>query len=534
MSLKRILTRQIYQVARKRSFTSHIPKYAINKSPISTTSSSKIEVPKAAHLDSVQSNSPYHFYQNKVLEEYTCQPVNASTLRQFIFFGRQMNTERLIKSANWTRSSYSRFQQLPFFVGTNPHIEYVYKLYWGAFESLRQCPTIATHNDNVRFCELLSNLLEDGLLVLPKLALGLSESAAYYPPEQKDLDLFLNRMLRSRVSRRVLAEQHLALTEACEHEWDQHTGFGDGYVGIIFVHCSASDLVNRAKSLVYQHIDRYHHEKEDTNGLPRPVIDVKILQQNGTTSDGKNEILFAYVPEQLEHILYELLDNAVRFTMRKYPDGNYPPIQVTVSANDSDVYFRVSDRGGGMSKERYDRLWSYQSRAQTGDFDDFKLLQKVPATIDGRASQASQMGHRHLGIGLTMSRIYAEYWNGELQVMTMDGHGTDAYVRIPRLGTHTENLGIERQSHPVFHEVGRSGAAITGSLKKKKMTAKEKAVIARREKELRLQSSPETLASTSTTSRMKLLSPDQQLLDTTLTSGSFSGNGWSESHMIQS
>lgn len=218
--------------------------------------------------------------------------------------------------------------------------------------------------------------------------------------------------------------------------------------------------------------------------------------------------------------------------MRKYPDGNYPPIQVTVSANDSDVYFRVSDRGGGMSKERYDRLWSYQSRAQTGDFDDFKLLQKVPANIDGRASQASQMGHRHLGIGLTMSRIYAEYWNGELQVMTMDGHGTDAYVRIPRLGTHTENLGIERQSHPVFHEVGRSGSAITGSLKKKKMTAKEKA---KREKELRLQSSPENLGNASTTtSRIKLLSPDQQLLDTTLTSGSFSGNGWSESHMIQS
>lgn len=304
MSFKKLLSRQIYiSTSIKRSFSSSIPKkYAISKSPISTSASAKIEVPRAARLDSVQSSSPIHFYQNKVLEEYTAQPVNASTLRQFIFFGRQMNTDRLIKSANWVRNELlvrlahriRDFQQLPFFVGTNPHIEYVYKLYWGAFESLRQCPVIKTHDDNVHFCELLNNLLEDGLLVLPRLAQGLSESAAYYPPEQKDLDLFLNRMLRSRISRRVLAEQHLALTEACEHQWDQHTGFGDGYVGIIFVHCSARELVTRAKSLVYQHIDRYHHGKEITDNLPTPAIEVNILQQNG--GDGrKDEILFAYV-----------------------------------------------------------------------------------------------------------------------------------------------------------------------------------------------------------------------------------------------
>lgn len=243
------------------------------------------------------------------------------------------------------------------------------------------------------------------------------------------------------------------------------------------------------------------------------------------------------VPEQLEHILYELLDNAVRFTMLKHPDGNYPPVQVTVSANDSDVYFRVSDQGGGMSKERYDCLWSYQSRAQTGDFNDFKQIQKVPATIDGRASQASEMGpHKHLGIGLTMSRIYAEYWGGELQVITMDGHGTDAYVRIPRLGTNTENLGIERQAHPVFHNTSKSGSVITGSLKRKKLSAKEKAAQQKKDKELRLQSNPSNISSSnsSTASRIKLLQPEQQLLDTSLTSESFSGNGWSESHMIQS
>ncbi|KAI9347134.1 hypothetical protein BD770DRAFT_327829 [Pilaira anomala] len=436
-----------------------------------------------------------------------------------------MNTDRLIKSANWVRNELlvrlahriRDFQQLPFFVGTNPNVEYVYRLYWGAFETLRQFPTITTQDDNVQFCELLNNLLEDGLLVLPRLAQGLSESAAYYPPDQKDLDKFLNRMLRSRISRRILAEQHLALTEACEHDWDKQTGFGDGYVGIIYVHCSARDLVTRAKNLVYQHINRYHHDKNADN-LTTPSIEVEILEQNNTDHN-KNEIMFAYVPEQLEYILYELLDNAVRFTMKKHSQGNYPPIQVTVSANDTDVYFRVSDQGGGMSRERYDCLWSYQTRAQIGDFDDFKEVQKVPVSIDERASQASQMGHRHLGIGLTMSKIYAEYWGGELQVLTMDGHGTDAYVRIPRLGTNTENLGIEKQAHPVFHNTTRSHSVVTATSKKKKMTTKEKLKI---DSKLPLEN------------QNIYLSSDQQLLDTTLTSDSFSGNGWSESRIIQS
>lgn len=296
-------TRRLYQqvllAASKRSFSSSIKRNSIKKSPISSTASEKTEVPLAARLDIIQSNSPHHFYQNKVIEEFAVQPINPSTLRQFIFFGRQMNTERILKSANWVRNELlvrlahriRDFQQLPFFVGTNPHIEYVYKLYWGAFESLRLFPPVETHDNNLKFCELLNNLLEDGLLVLPRLVQGLSESAAYYPPEKKDLDLFLNRMLRSRISRRVLAEQHLALTEACEHQFDQHTGFGDGYVGIIFVHCSAREIVERSKNLVYQHIDRYHSGKE-TKEVPH--IDVKIHQNQYSVND-RNEILFAYV-----------------------------------------------------------------------------------------------------------------------------------------------------------------------------------------------------------------------------------------------
>jgi hypothetical protein len=237
------------------------------------------------------------------LDEYISQPINASTLRDFIFFGRQMNTSRLLKSANWVHNELlvrlahriRDFQQLPFFVGKNTHIEFVYRLYWGAFETLRKFPTIKNQDDNVRFCQVLKSLLEDGLLVVPQLAQGLSESATYYAPDQNDLDLFLNRMLRSRISRRILAEQHLALTEACEDHFDNSMGFGDGYVGIIYVHCSAKELVERAKALVNQHVERYCHQTDISEDWKPPTIEVTLQQDHTTANNGRDEIVFAYV-----------------------------------------------------------------------------------------------------------------------------------------------------------------------------------------------------------------------------------------------
>ncbi|KAF7730148.1 hypothetical protein EC973_002756 [Apophysomyces ossiformis] len=414
-------------------------------------------LPRAASLDSVQSDSPYHFYQNKIIDKYVQQPINASTLRQYIFFGRQMNAERLIKSANWVRNELlvrlahriRDFQQLPFLVGTNPHIEFVYRLYWGAFDKLRKQSTVKNLEDNNAFCHLLRDLLDDGQLVVPRMALGVSECASFYDKDRHDLDRFVNRMFRSRISRRVLAEQHLALTEACENDWDEMMGFGDGYVGIIFVRCSAKEIVGRAKRLVEQqarqiYLPRYAPDQQDSDHWTPPEIEVEIqhgARKGYQQAEDRNEIVFAYVPEQLEHILFELLSNAVRFTMAKHHEC-YPPIRVTVSANETDVFFRVSDQGGGISQDRFASLWSYQARAPSGEFLQFQDVQKMPTTIHQRAD----LWHVNLGMGLPMSRVYAEYWGGELQLMTMDGYGTDAYVRIPRLGTKAENVGLEK--HP--------------------------------------------------------------------------------------
>jgi len=48
----------------------------------------------------------------------------------------------------------------------------------------------------------------------------------------------------------------------------------------------------------------------------------------------------------------------------------------------------------------------------------------------------------HLGIGLPMSRVYAEYWGGDLKVYTMHGYGTDAYARLCKFGNIYENFDV--------------------------------------------------------------------------------------------
>lgn len=47
-----------------------------------------------------------------------------------------------------------------------------------------------------------------------------------------------------------------------------------------------------------------------------------------------------------------------------------------------------------------------------------------------------------LGYGLPISRSYARYFGGDVSLMSMEGHGTDAFVYLTRLGKTREPLPI--------------------------------------------------------------------------------------------
>jgi pyruvate dehydrogenase kinase 2/3/4 len=58
---------------------------------------------------------------------------------------------------------------------------------------------------------------------------------------------------------------------------------------------------------------------------------------------------------------------------------------------------------------------------------------------------ASRSPDLRLGLGLPMSRVYAEYWAGSLELHSLEGYGVDAFLQISKLGNQNEQL-ISRAS----------------------------------------------------------------------------------------
>ena len=306
-----------------------------------------------------------HFYLNKVLEQWAAKPATRMTLRQLIFFGRTLgrDREKILKSANYVRQELPvriahrirDLQALPFVVMTNQHLEDVYQKYWSAFETFRRFPHIKTMDDNERFCNLLRKLLDDHLTIIPSLTIGIVESSHHLQPQQ--LDKFMERMLRSRISRRVLAEQHIALSEALddpfhffnepvirrsegedesamENESDDAAG---DHVGIIYTRLNVASVVNKGIKLLTQMFANVQGVEKER--IPRVEV------------DGDLKARFAYIPEHLEYIVFELLKNAIRATIRKHaeePGAGVVRVTIVEGPPEEDLIIRISDSGGGL------------------------------------------------------------------------------------------------------------------------------------------------------------------------------------------
>lgn len=123
--------------------------------------------------------------------------------------------------------------------------------------------------------------------MIPSLALGLSLSSQYLAPER--LDSFMRRMLVSRISRRVLAEHHLALSNAF-HGRDHDPDGGD-HVGIIYTNLKVKDSIQRCVKYLTEAVDESSEEKNPGRAPPtKPNVVI----------DGQLDTEFSYIREHLE------------------------------------------------------------------------------------------------------------------------------------------------------------------------------------------------------------------------------------------
>ncbi|KAG6854810.1 hypothetical protein C0991_001237 [Blastosporella zonata] len=123
--------------------------------------------------------------------------------------------------------------------------------------------------------------------VIPSLSLGLSLSSRFLPPDQ--LDSFMRRMLVSRISRRVLAEHHIALSEI--HAGTHAESSGEPHVGIIFTGLNVRRSIERCvKLLKARPVGTEDHYGDGVLGAGWPEV----------TIDGHVDTKFAYIREHLE------------------------------------------------------------------------------------------------------------------------------------------------------------------------------------------------------------------------------------------
>jgi hypothetical protein len=169
-------------------------------------------------------------YPDSTVQRYAEMPIHRLTIHELLSAGSTITDERLVSMAQHVQREICTrlarrlldIQTLPYIVVENPHIQKVHMLYRTAFEKLVAFPKVVNMTQNNVFLAMLKDLVQEGVQVVPLLARGTYEASLKVSAKRLNCDKFLADMVMSRISRRVIAEQFIAL----------HTP-RQGYVGVI-------------------------------------------------------------------------------------------------------------------------------------------------------------------------------------------------------------------------------------------------------------------------------------------------------------
>ncbi|KAJ2657242.1 [Pyruvate dehydrogenase (acetyl-transferring)] kinase isozyme 2 [Coemansia sp. RSA 1200] len=272
---------------------------------------------------------------------------------------------------------------------------------------------------------------------------------------------FFDWLYSMNLGTQLLIEDHVAIHD-----------FGHNLVQIIQPLQIANRAARDARAICEQHY-----------GFSAPLVKIIAPLPAVTTT---------YVPHYLYSMLFQLLKNALRATVENHkhrgPLG-FPVVKLVMSSGEEDVAFKVSDEGGGIPLSQVDAIWSYlgttapvggsssinnssdvaedASEAMSANPSDSA---KRKAVKDSALSSITFMnrtaGMPLFGVceGLPMTRQIARYFGGDLDLVSMEGVGTDAYLHLSRSRNaveHTNDLRtmLEPSAPSVHNESAAKGAA---------------------------------------------------------------------------
>ncbi|XP_056649975.1 pyruvate dehydrogenase (acetyl-transferring) kinase isozyme 1, mitochondrial isoform X2 [Monodelphis domestica] len=234
--------------------------------------------------------------------------------------------------------------------------------------------------------------------VIPTMAQGVieyKESFGVDPVTSQNVQYFLDRFYMSRISIRMLLNQHSLLFGGKGKGSSTHRK----HIGSINPNCNVVEVIK----------DGYENAKRlcDLYYVNSPELE---LEELNAKSPGQ-PMQVVYVPSHLYHMVFELF-------------------KVHVTLGNEDLTVKMSDRGGGVPLRKIDRLFNYMYSTAPR-----------PRVETSRAVPLAGFGY-----GLPISRLYAQYFQGDLKLYSLEGYGTDAVIYIKALSTES----VERL--PVYNK----------------------------------------------------------------------------------
>ena len=171
-------------------------------------------------------------------------------------------------------------------------------------------------------------------------------------------------------------------------------------------------------------------------------------------------------------MLFELVKNSLRAVNDRFENdesgAEAPPVRLVVAEGDEDITLKVSDEGGGIPRSGLPRIWTYLYSTARSPLDDMEKEGEGddgPAVLgelrerkreggreeggcgggeEGKGEREAKKAKRErethpptkkpsqtlrrrqkpaagYGYGLPISRLYARYFGGDLQIISMEG-----------------------------------------------------------------------------------------------------------------
>ncbi|XP_055388228.1 pyruvate dehydrogenase (acetyl-transferring) kinase, mitochondrial isoform X2 [Condylostylus longicornis] len=341
------------------------------------------------------------------------------SIKQFIDFGRNaceqksfifLRKELPVRLANIMKE----IALLPEVLLTTNSCSQVSQWYAKSFEDIIQFEkSEPTPKILQNFCNTLVMIRNRHSDVVQTMAQGVLEMKETYGDSveatmETSIQYFLDRLYMSRISIRMLINQHTMLFGQLNEDKGRH-------IGCLDPTCDISAVVRDAYENSRFLCDQYY--------LCSPEL--KVTEHNEI--DNLLPINTCYVPSHLYHILFELFKNSMRAVVEHHDhdkSDQLPPVRVLISRGHEDICIKMSDEGGGIPRSSVDHLFKYMySTAPQPSKSDYYT---VPLA-----------GY---GYGLPISRLYARYLHGDLILLSTEGFGTDAVIYLKALSDEANEL----------------------------------------------------------------------------------------------